>query len=586
MLQRYVLRHSKARAVYFLVSIFFSFLAAFFNVLIIYLLMILTNGLLTNKFTAPGSFFILLVMGIFIITVLKNISGYLSILSSHRLSAQMLIGMREIVFDRYLKFGKLFFDKTGSGRLNYLLTTLPIELSRHIAYLQKILGSLFMLAAYLLIMLNISWKLTIIAGVAFSFIYQLSRLLTMRLKNMSTTYVHMQLDMSDKIFNMLASIPLIKSYSSEKKEKERFDVINRNGAKSLFNAWGIVELTGPVHDTIILAALVLIASIAVFLMPGAHAIKTVNTIIFFYVAKLSMSTFSTINQSTVNIKKNEGEAAAFLKILKDEDKIFVLGGEKKFEGLKESIEFNRLNFSYIDGIRVLKNIAISIKKGKVTAIVGPTGAGKTTLINLIMRFYDCSPSTILMDGIDIRRYTLESLMSHMAMVSQDPILFNDTIRNNIIYGIEGGISEEKLTDTVKKARLYDFITQLPDKLDTVIGDRGIRLSGGEKQRVAIARALIKNSEIIILDEATSSLDTKTEQLIQEATKEALVERTAIVIAHRLSTIKDADEVIVMDNGNIIEHGSPAELLAKQGRFYDYWNTQKFYKASVPMISGI
>jgi len=211
----------------------------------------------------------------------------------------------------------------------------------------------------------------------------------------------------------------------------------------------------------------------------------------------------------------------------------------------------------------------------MTAIVGPTGSGKTTIVNLLLRFYDCPPDSIFIDGVDIRKFSLKSLRQHMALVSQETLLFNDTLRANIAYGIDN-ISDKQIMDVIEKARLYDFIMKLPQGLNTLIGDRGVQLSGGEKQRVSIARAILKGSEILILDEATSSLDTRTEKLIQEAIEKAAENKTVIAIAHRLSTIKNADKIVVIEDGRIIEKGLMQDLLARKGKFYRYWQEQKFY----------
>jgi ABC-type multidrug transport system fused ATPase/permease subunit len=193
-----------------------------------------------------------------------------------------------------------------------------------------------------------------------------------------------------------------------------------------------------------------------------------------------------------------------------------------------------------------------------------------------LRFYDSAPGSILIDGDDIRDFDLKSLLAQSAYVSQDVVLFNDSIKNNIIYGLEDRFTEEQLITAVKKSRLDDFINSLPQGLETHIGDKGVKLSGGEKQRVSIARAFLKGADILILDEATTSLDTDTEKLIQEAINEAVKDKTTIVIAHRLSTIQNADKIIVIEDGRLAEEGSLAELLEKKGKFYEYWQAQKFY----------
>ncbi len=223
---------------------------------------------------------------------------------------------------------------------------------------------------------------------------------------------------------------------------------------------------------------------------------------------------------------------------------------------------------------MLEDISFSVEKTKMTAIVGPTGSGKTTLMSVLMRFYDCEPGMLYVDGMDIREYTLESLRSRMALVSQDTLLFNDTIGNNIAYGLKD-VTKKQIQTAVEEASLADFVAKLPQGLDTIVGDRGVQLSGGEKQRVSIARALLKGADILILDEATSSLDSRTEALIQTAIDRVTKGKTSIVIAHRLSTIKNADTIVVIEHGKCVEQGALEELLAKKGVFHSYWEAQKF-----------
>ncbi|MDP7069552.1 MAG: ATP-binding cassette domain-containing protein, partial [Candidatus Peribacteraceae bacterium] len=252
----------------------------------------------------------------------------------------------------------------------------------------------------------------------------------------------------------------------------------------------------------------------------------------------------------------------------------VEGGDKEFSGLSDELRFKNLTFSYSDDRTILSDVSFVMPKGKMTAIVGPTGAGKSTLISLLMRYYECPEASIFLDKEDIREFTLDSYLKRTALVSQETLLLHESLRNNIAYGLND-VSEDDLQNAIKSARLDDFIASLPKGLDTLIGDRGVKLSGGEKQRVSIARALLKGADILILDEATSSLDSKTEHLIQEAIDEAVQGRTSIVIAHRLSTIKHADKIVVIEEGQCKEEGTLDDLLAKKGVFFGLWEQQRF-----------
>lgn len=261
-------------------------------------------------------------------------------------------------------------------------------------------------------------------------------------------------------------------------------------------------------------------------------------------------------------------------MLDDDGKVFVSQGSKEFTGLTREIRIENLSFSYSGKGQTLRQISCVIPKGKTTAIVGATGAGKTSLIHLLMRFYDCPPGAIKLDGEDIRNFTLRSLMSQIALVDQDVQLFNGTIRSNLLYGVDDPISEAALIETCEKANIYELIERLPNGFDHEIGDRGVRLSGGEKQRLALARAFLKKSEILILDEATSSLDSKTEASIQLALGEMARNHTVIVITHHLSTLKHADNIIVMERGRVVEIGSLRDLVDWRGHFFEFWDVQR------------
>jgi ABC-type multidrug transport system fused ATPase/permease subunit len=297
--------------------------------------------------------------------------------------------------------------------------------------------------------------------------------------------------------------------------------------------------------------------------------------VYFYIVMNASSKFGTLSGFRGTLAAATGPLSEVRRIFTEEGKFFVRGGSKHFTGIGSEIACKDLSFSYDDDRTVLSHISFILPKGAMTAIVGPTGAGKSTLINLFMRYYDCPPQSIFVDGTDIREFTLESYLEHVALVSQETLLLHDSLRNNILYGIRREVGDAELNSVLKQARLTDFIGKLSQGVDTLIGDRGVRLSGGEKQRVSIARALLKGADILILDEATSSLDSETEKLIQEAIDEAVQGRTSIVIAHRLSTIRNADKIVVVQDGTIAEEGDLETLLQNKGAFSRLWEQQKF-----------
>jgi subfamily B ATP-binding cassette protein MsbA len=273
-----------------------------------------------------------------------------------------------------------------------------------------------------------------------------------------------------------------------------------------------------------------------------------------------------------NISRFQGSVNEVKELLRNDDKPYLNNGTLQFTGLNQRISFLLTSFGYEPSNLVLRDITLNIQKGEVTALVGASGAGKTTLADLIPRFYDPINGSILLDKEDLRNFDITSVRRKMAIVSQDTFIFNASVRDNIAYGLQG-ICEQDIVQAAKQAHALEFIEELPNSWDTILGDRGVRLSGGQRQRIAIARALLRNPDILILDEATSALDSLTEQLIQESLEKLSQGRTVIAIAHRLSTIAKADKVVVLEQGRIVEQGSYQDLLIKKGELWKYHQKQ-------------
>ncbi|MFA6599621.1 MAG: ABC transporter ATP-binding protein [Candidatus Omnitrophota bacterium] len=520
--------------------------------------------------------FIILLLVVFSASVLKSICAYLSSITIAWQIRKFSHELRCAIFDRYLSFGKLFFDRQNVGYLAQILVGYTNQIAASFGQMNGILNSLFMLIVYLGMMFWISWQMSLLIFLAFPLFNLGVGWIIARIRKTSVDSAISDQELSKKMYGILSCMLLVKSYSLEKKESNHYGQLSDDVRVFQFSMDKKTNFIGPIHEMMTLVTLLILISFMTFLIVRLQSGTIAGFLVYFYMIRRTLGMAGVFNQAKTLVATIRGPMRAIREIFDERDKFFVSEGSRAFEGLRKEIHFDRLQFSYVNAKAVLKDLTLKIEKGRMTALVGPSGAGKTTVANLILRFYDCLPGKLFADDTDIRDYSLSSLHKHMALVSQETLLFNDTLRNNIVFGLDENISDEQIWDAVEKAQLGEYVRHLPDKLDTLVGDRGVKLSGGEKQRVSIARAILKNAGILILDEATSALDTHTEKLIQTAIDEAVKGRTCIVIAHRLSTIRHADKIVVIENGRLIEEGPLDQLLALKGRFYQYWEEQKFF----------
>jgi subfamily B ATP-binding cassette protein MsbA len=370
------------------------------------------------------------------------------------------------------------------------------------------------------------------------------------------------------VLEFIEGIRTIHAFSTQEFERKRYYQASEKIVNTWKSVYWISLIVKPLAESI--STLILISMIIVALTTGLMKVSALLT--FFFVLFRIIPMTQDLNGVVAFLSTQAGAVENIKELLRTDDKIYFQNGALRFPGFKRSIDLVSVDFDYSPDQRVLHNITLSIKQGEMTALIGSSGAGKTTLADLIPRFHDATDGYIYIDEVDIRKFDINSLRSQIAVVSQNTFIFNTSVGNNIAYGTPTATATE-IKEAARLANALEFILEMPEGFDTQLGDRGVRLSGGQRQRIAIARALLKNPEILILDEATSALDSVSERLIQESLEKLSVGRTVIAIAHRLSTIAKADKVVVLEQGKIVEQGAYQELLQQRGKFWQYYQIQ-------------
>lgn len=582
---------------YFVLPGVLSVLAAIFEGVGFALMVPLVNGLISGDFKSLGttpvigviisrffslfgdrhsSAFVIMLILVLGSTLLKNLFRYYAVTCSYDFVRRFADNLRRKLYERYLGFGKLYFDANNAGHLYQVLMGMSERVAIELKALESAFYALVLMLVYLIVMAYISLPLAVIATLIFPAIYLSLRALMVRIKRSSNHFAVLYMDLGAKISNTLSCMPLIKAQGDEEKEKEWFADASDRARRAQLSIDKKQALNAPLQETIMLLVVLVIVGVMAHLSTRAHHANVAGYMVFFVILRRASTNLTIFGNVIVSFAGITGPIHEISRVLDSKDKYVVPDGRVEFVGLKSKIEVKDLHYAFPHGSPVLKGIRTSFVKGSSTALVGSSGGGKTTLINMLMRFYDSEPSTIFIDGEDIRQLKISSLRSKIALVSQESYLFNESLRFNLAYGLSGTVSDETILAALDKSRLTELIGKLPRGLDAIVGDRGVKLSGGEKQRVSIARAILKGAEIVMLDEATSALDSVNEKLIQEALNELMKGKTTIVVAHRLSTIQHADKVIVLEEGQIVEEGSPQELLQKKGKFFQYWQGQVFY----------
>lgn len=510
-----------------------------------------------------------LAIALFLIYGIKAPFTLLLYFLSDTLEQKTISDIRVDMFSKLTELSFKFHSKTESGKLLSKITNdtekIQFALKRGVIDLGR---NLFLLLVYVGLALWASWRLLLISLVLIPFILFVVQFIGKKIRGRFTHLRKQRAFLNALASEMLYGISIIKLFGMEKYEIEKFkkesDVYRRSYVKSNLIK-GFLPVSAEVLGAVLAGIILVFGGVLIF----KGFITPDKFLVFLGCAVLLQQPARQINLAFGDLQHGLTSMESALEVIEATDTIED-SGTHKLDSFNSSIKFSNVSFSYDSKNKALNDISLEIKKGETIAIVGPSGSGKTTLVQLIPRFFDPQEGRVEIDGKDVRKYTLPSLRSNIGMVPQDVILFNDTIRNNLKYG-KIDVSEEKLLEVLRKSHLEYLIERMPEGLDTRIGEKGGRISGGEKQRIAIARALLKDSPILILDEATSSLDAEAEKLLQDAMGELLRGRTAVIIAHRLSTVINADRIVVLSGGKIIERGTHESLLNKKGlykRLYD------------------
>lgn len=518
---------------------------------------------------------LLIVITIVISTfLLKNLFGYLAMQHIMYLKNGVLTDLRKHMYDKIIKLPLSFYSKKQKGDVMARILGDINEMQNSLfLILELAIREPFTILFSIIFMFTISWKLSLFVILFIPAAGFIISKIGKSLKSKSLKAQEESGRLISTVEETLSGLKIVKSYNAEPRFSSRFEASADNILK-LSNSIGLKNnLAGPMSEFlgIVTIAILLWYGGKLVLIDGI--IKGTSFIAFMGLAYAILTPAKAISKASYRVKNGMAAADRVFEILHHENTMPDLPNATEIETFKSDVNINNISFKYEDDY-VLKNFSLNVPKGHTVALVGQSGSGKSTIANLVTRFYDVNDGEIAIDGTNIKNITKQSLRGLMGLVTQDSILFNDTVKNNLLIG-KPEATDEDVIEALKIANAWEFVKDLPEGINTNVGDSGNKLSGGQKQRLSIARAVLKNPPIMILDEATSALDTESEKLVQDALENMMKNRTSIVIAHRLSTIQNADTIVVMQKGEIVEQGTHAELIAKDNIYKKLVDMQSF-----------
>lgn len=532
-----------------------------------------TYSHLFNEYNPENVLLLLAIVTIFV-SLLSNLFRYMGAWTVENMRTRTLQRMRNEMFSKVVDLNVGYFSDQRKGDIISKITSdvgvvqFCITNTLQVAFREP-----FLIIGYTVMMVAISWELALFSVLFLPVVALIIGSIVKRLRHPARTSQQRMGELVSTLDESLSGIKVIKSYNATGYVKQKFYDLSEDLARLTLSMARRQQLASPMSEFLGISA------VGVILVFGGSlvfkdALSPEGFIAFIAMFSQITRPVRTFIDQFSNINQGIAAGERIFSIIDAQSEIQDKPGAIELDGLKDKIEFRDIHFSYDGSREVIEGISFEIKRGETVALVGPSGGGKSTLSELIPRFYDVKAGDILIDGVSVRDYTQDSLRAHMSVVAQDTVLFNDTIEGNIAMG-KAGATHDEIVEAARIANADCFIQEAPEGYQTNIGDRGVKLSGGQRQRLSIARAVLKNPEILILDEATSALDTESEKLVQDALNKLLVGRTSVVIAHRLSTIHNADKIIVVDHGRVAEQGTHTELLAKGGIYAKLIELQSF-----------
>ena len=509
---------------------------------------------------------------IFVLYSLKNIFGYLAAVQIAVIRTRVVRDLRNKLFRKAMRLPLSYYDRARKGDVMARFSSDMVEYEEGVlGSLQSLLSSVISMVLFLAMLVYLNVKLTLFVLLMLPLVALVVAGIARRLKRTSQAVQEMNSRLISITDETMGGLKVIKAYNAIDFSNRRFRQYNRDYTRRRNAMYRRIDAASPVSEflgSVIVIGILLFGSWLV--MNGDNGLTSELFISYVMLFVLMIPPAKDLTTAFSQMRKGRACADRIEAFLNEEEEEYEVSGEKWEAGSSEgvsstAVELQHVNFSYNEGVPVLKDINISVPRGTTLALVGSSGSGKSTIADLICRFYECREGKILLDGKPIADMPLAELRSRIGVVAQDTLLFNDTVAANIAFG-RPGASRDEIEQAARAAQAHEFISAMPEGYDTNIGEGGGMLSGGQRQRISIARALLRNPELLILDEATSALDTESEHLLQATLGEVLKGRTAIVIAHRLSTVAGADEIVVLDHGTIVERGTHEELMALGGRY--------------------